>query len=145
MSIFPSSIANVDTIIDKAVTATATIPREYAWDFENNEFRLVNGKFVIVEGPEALKIWMWKALKTVKMTYSVYSDSYGHDLDTLVGQGFSSGMVESEARRLVLECISANSHITGIKNFSANSNGDTLTVGFTALTDQGEVTYSGRI
>jgi hypothetical protein len=145
MSIFPSSITDIDTIINETVTATSTTPKEYAWDFINNDFRLIDGKFVIVEGTEALKIWMWKALKTVKMTYSIYSDNYGHDLDSLIGQGFSSGMIESEAKRLVWECISINTHITGIENFSASSDGDTLTVEFTAITDQGGVSISGSI
>jgi hypothetical protein len=143
--IYPSSIENVDTIIDSEVTATATIPKEYAWDFVNNDFRLIDGKFVIVEGKEALKVWIWKALKTLKMKYSIYSDTYGHNLDTLIGQGFSSGMIETEAKRLVWECISFNSHITGISNFTATSDGDTLAINFTALTDQGEVSITSGI
>lgn len=142
MSIFPSSITDVDTIINQTISATATIPREYAWDFINNDFRLVDGKFVIVEGKEALKVWMWKALKTMKMRYSIYSDNYGHELDSLIGQGFSSGMIESEAKRIVWETISVNSHITGMQDFTVESDGDTLTVSFTALTYQGEVEMS---
>lgn len=145
--IFPSSITDVDTIIDSttAITTAITVPREYAWDFVNNDFGLVDGKFVIVEGTEALKVWIWKALKVVKLKYSIYSDNYGQDLDTLIGQGFSSGMIESEAKRLVWECISVNSHITGISNFTATSDGDTLTINFTALTDQGEVDITSGI
>ncbi|AKA68558.1 DUF2634 domain-containing protein [Clostridium scatologenes] len=141
--IYPSSVSDVDTIIDQTVSATETIPREYAWDFVNNDFRLIDGKFVIVEGKEALKVWIWKALKTMKLKYSIYSDTYGQDLDSLIGQGFSSGMIESEAKRLVWECISFNSHITGMQDFTATSDGDTLTISFTALTDQGKVSVDG--
>ncbi len=142
MSILPALDVNIDDVINQSIEDSSSIlaiPREYAWDFENNDFLLKDGKFVIVEGKEALKVWMWKALHTVKMRYSIYSDNYGHDLDSLIGQGFSSGLIESEARRIVWECISLNPHITGIENFSTTYDGDTLTISFTALTDQGEV------
>ena len=48
-------------------TTTITIPKKYAWDFKNNDFLLVDGKFQIVTGTEALKVWMWKALNITKM------------------------------------------------------------------------------
>ncbi|WP_242951330.1 DUF2634 domain-containing protein [Clostridium kluyveri] len=142
MSILPQFDVNIDNVINQSIensSSTVTTPKEYAWDFENDDFLLKDGKFVIVEGKEALKIWIWKALNTVKMNYSIYSDNYGHDLDSLIGQGFSSGLIESEARRIVWECISLNHHITGMQNFTTAYDGDTLTVSFTALTDQGEV------
>lgn len=141
MSILPEFDVNIDNVINQSIedSSILAIPREYAWDYENNDFLLKDGKFVIVEGKEALKVWMWKALHTVKMRYSIYSDDYGHNLDSLIGKGFSSGLIESDARRIVWECISLNPHITGIENFSTTYDGDTLTVSFTALTDQGEV------
>lgn len=140
MSITPELNIDINTVINQSIQETTdTIPREYAWDFENNDFLLRDGKFVIVEGKEALKVWIWKALHTVKMTYSVYSDSYGHDLDSIVGQGFSSGLIESEAKRLVWECLKTNQHITGIENFSTTSDADNLLISFTAITDLGEV------
>lgn len=82
---------------------------------------------------------MWKALHTMKMTYSIYSNSYGHDLDSIIGQGFSNGLVESEAKRLVRECLSANSHILRIEGFKVNYEEDKLSIEFTAITDQGKV------
>lgn len=143
MSILPNLAVSAGTTIDQSVTATdATVPREYAWDFGNNDFLLKDGKFQIVEGKEALKVWIWKALHTLKMTYSIYSDNYGHEFDSIVGQGFSSGLVQSEAKRLVEECLLINSHITGIENFTTNNNDDTLTISFITLTDQGEVEIS---
>mgnify|MGYP000966050863 CR=1 FL=1 len=142
MNIFPDYVLNLDTVIDQSVSATSTIPKEYAWDFENNDFLLKDGKFQIVTGKEALKIWIWKALHTTRLTYSIYSDNYGHDLDSIVGQGLSSALIASEAKRLVEKCLSVNPHITGIENFISNSEDDKLIVSFTAITDQGGVEYS---
>lgn len=145
MSILPTLDVNIDDVINQSIedsSSTLAITKEYAWDFENNDFLLKDGKFIIVEGKEALKIWIWKALHTMRMKYSIYSDDYGHDLDSLMSKGFSSGLIESEARRFVWNCISVNSHITDMQNFSTSYDGDTLTINFTVLTDQGEVEIS---
>lgn len=123
-------------------TTTITVPKEYAWDFVNNDFLLVDGKFQIVTGTEALKVWMWKALNTPNSRYKAYSSSYGSTMDSLVGQSLSPALIESEAKRIVWECISINSHITGMNNFSVDMTSDILIVNFTALTDQGEMSVS---
>ncbi|OOM71098.1 hypothetical protein CLPUN_50900 [Clostridium puniceum] len=119
--------------------AEVSIPKEYAWDFEKNDFKLKDGKFQIVEGTEALKIWIWKALKTSKAIYPIYSDSYGQELESLVGKGISKSLAESEAERLTLECLKENEHILSISNFKADKSKDTLKITFTAITDCGEV------
>jgi len=124
-------------------TTTITVPKEYAWDFVNNDFLLVDGKFQIVTGKEALKVWIWKALKTPNSRYAAYSTSYGSNLEDLIGQRYSSALIESEAKRIVTECITINKHITGLNNFTVDVTNDILTISFIALTDQGEVTISG--
>jgi hypothetical protein len=116
-----------------------SIPREYAWDFEKNDFKLKDGNFQIVEGTEALKIWIWKALKTSKAIYPIYSDDYGQEFEGLVGKGISKSLAESEAERLTLECLKENEHILGISNFRADKSKDILKITFTAITDCGEV------
>jgi hypothetical protein len=137
-------VANVITTVAtfSTTTTTITIPKEYAWDFVNNDFLLVDGKFQIVTGTEALKVWILKALKTPNSIYSAYSTSYGSNMDVLVGQSLSVALIESESKRIVWECISVNNHITGINNFLIDMTSDVLTVNFTAITDQGEVSVS---
>ena len=121
---------------------TITVPKEFAWDCDNNDFLLVDGKFQIVTGKEALKVWIRKALKTPNSTYAAYSTDYGSNLDSLVGTRLSISLIESESKRIVWECISINTHITGMNNFSVDTTKDILTISFTALTDQGEVTIT---
>jgi len=121
---------------------TITVPKEFAWDFDNNDFLLVDGKFQIVTGKEALKVWIRKALKTPNSIYAAYSTDYGSNLDSLVGTRLSISLIESESKRIVWECISINTHITGMNNFSVNTTKDILTISFTALTDQGAVTIT---
>ena len=63
-------------------------------------------------------------------------------MDSLVGQSLSPSLIESEAKRIVWECISINSHIAGITDFTVDMTNDILTITFTATTDQGEVSMS---
>jgi hypothetical protein len=136
-------IMAITTVASFSTTSTnVTVPKEYAWDFENNDYLLVDGKFQIVTGTEALKVWIWKVLKTPNGIYAAYSSSYGNNLNDLVGKGYSQDLIASEAQRIVWECISYNSHITRISNFTVNTTKDILTVSFIAETDQGEVTIT---
>jgi len=137
-------MANLITTVGSFPTTetTITVPKEFAWDFDNNDFLLVDGKFQIVTGKEALKVWIRKALKTPNGIYAAYSTDYGSNLDSLVGTRLSISLIESESKRIVWECISINTHITGMNNFLVDTTKDILTISFTALTDQGEVTIT---
>ncbi len=140
--VLPSANSNLADAIASFPTqeTEVSIPREYAWDFEKNDFQLKDGKFQVVEGIEALKIWIWKAIKTSRYTYPIYSDNYGQELDKLIGEGLSKSLAESEAKRLTLECLKDNEHILSIRNFSVDKSNDVLSITFTAITDCGEVT-----
>lgn len=120
-------------------SSTENIPREYAWNFEKNDFLLKDGKFVVVEGKEAIKIWIWKALHTPKMRYSIYSDTYGHDMESLIGKGFSYGLMETEIKRFVTESLTQIKYITGITDFSMNIDNDIYKVSFTVGTTIGDI------
>lgn len=140
--VLPSANSNLADAIASFPTqeTEVSIPREYAWDFEKNDFQLKDGKFQVVEGIEALKIWIWKAIKTSRYTYPIYSDNYGQELDKLIGEGLSKSLAESEAKRLTLECLKDNEHILSIRSFSVDKSNDVLSITFTAITDCGEVT-----
>ncbi|MBV4423249.1 DUF2634 domain-containing protein [Clostridium tyrobutyricum] len=115
------------------------VPREYAWDFEKNDFLLKDGKFIIVEGIEAIKIWIWKALHTPKLIYSIYSDTYGHDIESLVGKGFSYDLMETEIKRFVTESLTQIKYVNGISDFYISEDGSLYNVGFMVNTDLGDI------
>ncbi|AQR93503.1 DUF2634 domain-containing protein [Clostridium saccharoperbutylacetonicum] len=140
-SVLPKANLNLSTVIASfsSKQKEVTMPKEYAWDFDKNDFKLKDGKFQIVEGIEALKIWIWKSLKTSRATYPIYSSTYGQEIEKLVGKGLSKSLIESEAKRLTLECLKENEHILNIKNFKVSKEKDLLNISFTAVTDCGEV------
>jgi hypothetical protein len=140
-----ASILPLDITPTATTTATTTnVIAEFLWDFTKNDFDLKDGKFQIVTGLQALEIWAYKALLTQQDTYAAYSTTYGQSFGTVVGQNFSRGVVESEIKRLTLDCLTQNPNITGIDNFSVDFTGDTLTINFTLVTTLGttEISYS---
>jgi hypothetical protein len=143
LSIFPQISIPTNTLI-QSTQQTTTLPlyKEYAWDFTKNDFLLKDGKFQIVTGLEALKVWINKALLTARYRYLAYSWNYGNELDNLVGQGLSSNATQSEAQRYVEECLSVNPYIQGITSFSITLDGSKISMGLTVLTVYGEVDIS---
>lgn len=117
------------------------LAREYAWDFERMDFKYKNGKMYFVEGNEAIKIWLWKLFKTNRFRELIYSWDYGHELEDLIGQGFTEGYLNSEAERYVREAIEYNigEYATDIQNMEVGFKGDKLTVEFKVITPYGEV------
>ena len=101
-----------------SVVTEDQLPREYAWDFDKNDFVIKNGHFVIVEGIEALRVWTWKALHTPRLRYDIYDKNYGYDIESLVGKNFSYELLKTEIKRFVTECLTRNKYIIGIDNFS---------------------------
>ena len=75
--------------------------KEYAIDFDTLE-PLKNGdKLVKLTGNEALKVWIFKALKTKRNFYEIHSDSYGNDLDVHIGTVYQ----ESIKNALIMDTI----------------------------------------
>jgi len=139
MSLFPF----MNTGTTQATATDLPIFKEYDWDFAENQFKLQDGKFIIVEKLDAIKIWVRKALSTPRFIYLAYSWDYGHELENLVGGGsITSDMVQSEAKRYVEEAIKVNRYIESIKSFTATLKDSFLSLEFTIITIYGEVTIS---
>lgn len=93
--------------------------KEYAWDFETDKFIYDNnGNHVIVEKNEALKVWIYKALKTERFDYMAYSWQYGIELKPFIGKVMSVQERFSELKRVITECLMVNPYIVSMDSFS---------------------------
>ena len=115
--------------------------REWAWDFDKLDFKLKDGKMYQVEGKEAVKIWLWKLFMTARYRQVIFDWDYGHELENLIGQGYTQGYLNSEAERYVREAIEYNlkDYVTDVRNVNVSFDEGTLTIEFTAITPYGEV------
>lgn len=118
---------------DTEVESGSDIPREYGINFETGQ---LTGK--IVEGIEAIKVWVWLALQTPRYRYYVYSWDYGNEYEDLIGQGYSEEYTQMELYRMTEECLLQNDYITGIDNFECKRQGDHITISFTLNTTIGD-------
>lgn len=114
-------------------------PKEYGIDFKTGQ---LTGE--IVEGKEAIKVWIWLVLQTPRYRYYVYSWDYGNEFEDLIGQGYSEEYTEAEAQRMTEDCLLVNENIQSITEFSASMVSDTLTISFTANTIYGDIEFNNQ-
>ncbi|HFL3156038.1 TPA: DUF2634 domain-containing protein [Clostridioides difficile] len=126
-----------DYILPK--TEELPIFREVAWDFEKDEPILEKGDFKIIEKKEALKVWIYKCIKTNRYEHEIYSLEYGTELSELIGQKYTKGLTESEASRFIKEALLINPYILEVNVKSANFNRDILSANVKVSTIYGEV------
>ena len=92
--------------------------KEISIDFNTGEPILKNKEFIILEGAEALKVWIWKTLKTERNKYLIYSDSYGNDLVENIGQIYDKITKDALMINEIKECLLVNPYIINAYNFS---------------------------
>lgn len=103
MSLFP---AYVEDEIQEEPDEILEIPKEFGVNFETGQ---LTGK--IVEGIEAVKVWCYFALKVARYRYFICSWDYGNEMEDLYGKGYSAEHIESEAARMIEECLLENDYI----------------------------------
>ena len=92
--------------------------KEISIDFDTGEFVIQDGDLVILEGTEALKVWIWKTLKTERNRYLIYSNSYGNDLADNIGQIYDKVTKDALMINEIKECLLVNPYIINVYNFN---------------------------
>ncbi|WP_010500667.1 DUF2634 domain-containing protein [Paenibacillus elgii] len=120
-------------------TANKELPlfKEYAWNFETGEYLLHDGKMMVIEGNEALKVWIYKALRTDRYKHLAYSWNFGHEFERIIGSTFSPSAIQSEMERYVKEALTVNPYIKDVFNIRTKIDGDTVNVECTVTTIYG--------
>lgn len=118
------------------------LAREFAWDFNRNDFIVEDGEHKFVTGVAAIEIWIYKALKTQRYRYAAYTWDFGHELENIIGVGLTKGAVHTEVKRYLNECLKVNPYIKNIKNIDIEVNGDNLNASFIVETLYSEVKIS---
>lgn len=109
-------------------TEPLPMAREVKWDYLHDRPVLKNGEPVLVEGVEAVKVWAWNALYTVRFRYLIYPWEYGDELETLIGQSYIEETKRAEAVRYVRECLLQSPYITAVRNVQVSFQNDDLSI-----------------
>ena len=118
----------------QGTSTTPKLHKEYEFDFATGK---LTGK--LLEGKEALKVWIYKTLLTKRYKHIIYSWDYGQDLEELIGQGYEKGLIRSEVERRIKDCLLIHPHIKECNSFNIKLQQDQLHVDFTVNTIYGEV------
>ena len=134
MSLFPFVTYDEDVVKDD----TFPLYREIAWDFKKDIPILENGDFKIVEGNEAIKVWVYKALLVPRYQYSVYSWDYGSELMDLIGKAYTPSLTKSEAKRYIEEALKINPYILDVNVIDTDFKDSILSANIKITTIYGE-------
>lgn len=130
-----------DPQLVKEVIKEVPLASEYAYDMDTAQFKYKNGKMYLVYKNEALKIKIWKLFMSEMYKWVVFPWSYGHELETLIGQAYTQGYVNSEAERFIKEAIFTNlgDYIKELESVKVNFDEGVLYVSFLAVTIYGKL------
>ena len=113
------------------------VPKDYGIDFKTGQ---LTGD--IVEGLEAIKVWIWLALQTPRYRYYIYTWDYGSEFEELKGQMYTEEYLEAEAYHMTEDCLLVNENIESISDFSVSRERDTAVISFTADTLYGSIEFN---
>ena len=134
MSLFPFVTYKEDIVKNNSFP----LYREIAWDFKRDVPILENGDFKIVEGNEAIKVWVYKALLVPRYNYSIYSWNYGSELMDLIGKAYTPQLTKSEAKRYIEEALKINPYILDVNVIDTDFKDSVLSANVKITTIYGE-------
>lgn len=118
-SIFPSYKEQLE---EQNKVNVLPVAKDIAIDFKTGELVVNNGDFVIVEKDEAVKVWCYFALKTVKNRFLAFSSQYGQTFEELV----NSDEENLNLKNRVKDCLLNNKYIKSVNKVECEFDGSTL-------------------
>lgn len=115
----------------------------YLYDFKKKDFVLKDGKLVVAEGKEGVKVWIEKILLTDEFVFDIYKEGgeveYGTTIRKLIlGKKIPQLLLHSELKRIISEKMKENVEIERIEDFNLKQEMATLIISFTVILKVGE-------
>ena len=134
MSLFPF----VSNIEENIVNNQLPMYKEVAWDFDKDIPVIENGELRIIEGNEAIKVWVYKALLIQRYQNLIYSWDYGSELMDLIGKAYTPSLTKEEAKRYIKEALEINPYILEVNISEIDFKDSVLSADIKILTIYGE-------
>lgn len=142
-SIFPFTVQ--DPVQEAAAEDSLPVFRELAYDYQNNCLLRKGGKPYLIEKDEALKVWIYKALKAKRFVWQAYSHTYGTEVENVIGLSNSPEIIDSEVKRYITETLMVNPYIQELSDFSFTHESSIVTAGYTVTTIYGRFTHESEV
>lgn len=142
MTVFPFVTNAAPTISN---IKTLPVFKEYAYDYTNNCLLLRAGRPYLMEKDEALKIWIYHALKVPRYVFATHSWEYGNELEKVLGRAEDKKILESEIQRYITEAVMVNPYIQELNGFEFEYEGAKVVVKFEVTTIYGRFTHNSEV
>jgi hypothetical protein len=126
------------TVTETTAPETTSLGKSFLFDFSAGEFVQKDGNVVEVQGKDALKVRIIKAIKTEKNKFDIYEE-YGSSTQDLISNGYPRLLIESELKREISETLLKNVEISGVMGFSFERSSRGLAVKFTVESIYGSI------
>lgn len=122
MSLFPRNESEkLDDYLERLQEEAENQPsKTYALNFDSGR---ING---MVDDIESVKQFIRKAIITERSKWPIYTDDYGCELYSLIGEDVTNGYIETEIPRMVREAIEYDDRILSVDNITARRTGDAV-------------------
>lgn len=140
MGIFPFTTFSVSSDTSNELPLFS----EMAYDFTNNCLLKKAGKTYKVYKDEAIKIWIYKALKVKRYAHVAYTRAYGNEIDNIIGKTIDKSIFEMESQRYITECLMVNPYIQEVNNFYFTYD-EHIEIKFDVTTIYGRFTYESEV
>ena len=110
--------------LEKTDTEVEEMPifKEYAIDFKTREYIKDENGIKVLEKNEALKVWIFKALKTERFRYTdVHSNNYGSELETNIGTIYQKSVKDALMINQIRDTLLVNPYILECYNFKISN------------------------
>jgi len=126
-------------------TKQSDFGQEVKWDFKSGGPVIQNGDLVIVNGVEALKVWIEKALTTERYKWPIYKWSYGSEIERLLESQLNGQSMYQSLKQTIIDTLIHHPQISGVDAFNFQRISDSVRVSFevkTILDDVLEVKWN---
>lgn len=104
---------------------------------------VVNGRLGgLIDGTEAIKQFIGKAVSTARVRYLIYDDSYGCEVADLMEQSLPLAVIETEVPRFITESLIYDDRIEDVTNFNLTQTDENVRVSFQVVLTSGEAIES---
>ena len=115
--------------------------QDIAIDFKTGSPIIENNTFKVVTENEALKVWVYRALKIDRFSHLMYSWDFGNEVMTLVNQGYTYQLTRVEVKRYIEEALYVHPYIKDVQIDYIDFSNSALKVNLTITSIYGEVAF----
>lgn len=135
MSLLPDNQTDLlDAYLDAETTAEAEPAFTYRLNFGTSR---LGG---MVDGKDALKQFVVKAILTCRARHRIYSDGYGCEIEDLIGSDVTEAFIQAEIPRMVREALIYDDRIDDVTNIRVTRQADAIYIVATVESIYGDFT-----